>query len=111
MRRTISRDNIYHTISRHGAQSALVRKSKQQVVMINDISKWIDYADNADIQAFSKDSEGRDVLISGKQLNGNYYVIVEQIRSKNNELAFKTMYFENGNLENSNAFNEARIIK
>ncbi|WP_368491993.1 hypothetical protein [Campylobacter showae] len=38
-----------------------------------------------------------------KQING-YYVIVEEIKKKRNELAFKSMYFENGRLENNEFF-------
>lgn len=43
------------------------------------------------------------MFLSGKQING-FYVIVESIRKKGNELGFKDMYFENGNLFNHKDF-------
>lgn len=46
---------------------------------------------------------GGEVIISGKQING-YYVVLESVRRKVNELGFKDMYFENGNLLNHKDF-------
>ncbi|OBV28391.1 hypothetical protein BKN38_04795 [Helicobacter sp. CLO-3] len=103
VRRTISSDEILHTLKRHGKESALVKQSKQKAVELEDISNYVKYADNADKQVVGIDNEKKPVIISGKQING-YYVIVEQIRKGQNELSFKTMYFENGKLENNEAF-------
>lgn len=103
VRRTIGASEINHTLARHGAKSKLVQNSGQKEVTLDDISKWTQYADDADKRLISKDSLGQEVLISAKQING-YYVVVESIRKKHNELAFKTMYFENGKLENSKIF-------
>ena len=109
VRRTISSDAVIHTLNRHGINSPLVKNSGQKAVSANDISKWIEYSDNADIRAIAKDKLKQDVIISAKQING-YYVVVESIRKKGNELAFKTMYFQNGNLKNNPAFKGTQTL-
>ncbi|BCZ17536.1 hypothetical protein NHP190003_08180 [Helicobacter sp. NHP19-003] len=48
-------------------------------------------------------NDAGEVVISGKQING-HYVVVEQIRKGQNELAFKTMHFERGDLYNDPTF-------
>ncbi|MCI2236780.1 hypothetical protein MKD52_08065, partial [Helicobacter sp. CaF467b] len=103
VRRTIGASEINHTLSRHGAKSQLVQKSGQKEVKLDDISQWTKYADTADKHIISKDDLGQEVLVSAKQING-YYVIVESIRKKHNELAFKTMYFENGKIQDNEMF-------
>ena len=103
VRRTIGADAVTHVINRHGKDSDLVKKSGQKPVTLEDIAKWEEYADNASISAVSKDKSGQEVVVSGRQING-YYVIVEEIKKKRNELAFKSMYFENGRLENNEFF-------
>ena len=103
VRRTIGADAVTHVINRHGKDSDLVKKSGQKPVTFEDIAKWEEYADNASISAVSKDKSGQEVVVSGRQING-YYVIVEEIKKKRNELAFKSMYFENGRLENNEFF-------
>lgn len=110
IKRTISSDAVRHTINRHGKDSDLVKKSGQKPVAYDDIAKWAQYADEADVQAITKDNIKQDVLISGKQLSEHYYVVVESIRKKANELAFKTMYFEKGSLKNSEAFKDAQTL-
>lgn len=42
------------------------------------------------------DNHKNSVIVSAGQIHNNFYVIVEQIRKKQNELSFKTMYFERG---------------
>ena len=110
VKRTISSDAVRHTVNRHGKDSDLVKKSGQKPVAYDDIAKWAQYADEADVQAITKDNIKQDVLISGKQLSEHYYVVVESIRKKANELAFKTMYFEKGSLKNSEAFKDAQTL-
>lgn len=109
VRRTISSDAVIHTLNRHGINSPLVKNSGQKAVSANDISKWIEYSDNADIRAIAKDKLKQDVIISAKQING-HYAVVESIRKKGNELAFKTMYFQNGNLKNNPAFKGTQTL-
>ena len=70
---------------------------------MTDIAKWQEYTDNADLRAISKDNSGQEVVVNGKQING-YYVVVEEIKKKKNELAFKTMYFGKGRLKNNEFF-------
>ncbi|MGG7073205.1 DEAD/DEAH box helicase family protein [Campylobacter sp. 9BO] len=109
VRRTIGADEIRHTLNRHGENSSLVKSSGQKAVTLEDIAKWQEFSDTADMKALSKDNMGQSVLISGKQING-HYVVVESVRTKGNELAFKTMYFEKGELKDSKAFKEAQTL-
>lgn len=101
--RTIYADEIAHALNRHGKNSPFVKSGRQKAITTDDISKWIEYSDNATHKAISKDDLGQKVLVSGKQING-YYVVVEQIQTKNNNLAFKTMYFEKGDINKNSAF-------
>lgn len=103
VKRTINASEIKHTLERHGKNSPLVQKSGQKAVTLADIRKWTTYADEAEFHTISKDKLGQEVLVSGKQING-FYVVVESIRKKHNELGFKTMYFENGDLFNHKDF-------
>ena len=103
VRRTIGAEAVTHVINRHGKDSDLVKKSGQKPVTLEDIAKWEEYADNASISAVSKDKSGQEVVVSGRQING-YYVIVEEIKKKRNELAFKTMFFEKGDIKNYKGF-------
>ncbi|MGX2973427.1 PBECR3 domain-containing polyvalent protein, partial [Helicobacter sp. T3_23-1059] len=64
-----------------------------------------EYADNADYHTIGKDNLGIDVFLSGKQING-YYVIIESIRKGANDLAFKTMYFEKGDILKHKSFKQ-----
>ncbi|BEG57497.1 hypothetical protein NHP21005_11850 [Helicobacter sp. NHP21005] len=70
-----------------------------------DIVQYPQYADGADVKVLGQNDTG-EVVISGKQING-HYVVVEQIRKGQNELAFKTMYFERGDLHKNLIFDSA----
>ncbi|MGX3046015.1 PBECR3 domain-containing polyvalent protein [Helicobacter sp. T3_23-1056] len=97
VKRTISASEINHTLRRHGKNSHFVKKGMQEPVTLEKIKNFTEYADNADYHTIEKDNLGIDVLLSGKQING-YYVIIESVRKGANELAFKTMYFEKGDI-------------
>ena len=99
VRRTIQPDEIIHTLQRHGTDSNLVKFSGQKPVTIDEIAKYQDYADGADIKRTSQDKTKHNVLISLKQLDNNFIVVVEQVKKLRNELGFKTMYFEKGRLD------------
>ena len=103
VRRTIGADEIRHTLSRHGENSELVKKSGQPPVNENDIANYQKISDNADETLKSLDNSGNLVEVSFKQVNG-YFVVVEQVRNKNNEFSFKTMFKDNGIYKNSEAY-------
>ena len=103
VKRTIGANEIEHTLNRHGENSQLVKHSGQKPVTLADMRKWTDYADEAEFHTTSKDNLGQDIVLSAKQING-YYVVIESIRRKVNELGFKDMYFENGDLLNHKDF-------
>lgn len=67
--------------------------------MLDDIANYQNYADNAKFNVTSVDSNNNSVLVSAEQIDKKYYVVAQQIRKKQNELSFKTMYFENGILD------------
>ena len=104
--RSITPSEVIHTLKRHGENSPMVKNGNQKAVTLDEIAKYQSYADKADRKTLTKDHKGKEILLSGKQING-YYVIVEEIRQKVNELSFKTMYFEKGDLNKSNAFKNA----
>ena len=106
VRVTIDYSAINHTLNRHGAESALVKNSGQKAVDYTDIAEYRNIVKGADESLDSVDDLGQDVVLNFKQING-YAVVVESIRKKGNELAFKTMYFENGSYKNSNAYKNA----
>lgn len=106
VRRTIDKAEMIHALNRHGENGEISKARKQPPLTKEHLSKWTQYADEADMQVFSKDDLGQDVIVSGKQING-HYVIVESIRKKQNELGFKTMYFERGDLKDNPAFDLA----
>lgn len=103
VRRTLRADDVRHILKDHGKDSAPVKAGTQKEVTLDDIARFSEYADEAQMRAISTDKSGERVLVSGKQING-YYVIVEQVRLKNNELGLKTMFFEKGSLKNYKGF-------
>ena len=106
VRVTIDYQAINHTLNRHGADSALVQQSGQKAVDYTDIAKYRSIVKGADESLDSVDNLGQAVIVSFKQING-HAAVVESIRKKGNELAFKSMYFENGSYKNSNAYKNA----
>ena len=105
VRVTIDYQAINHTLNRHGVESNLVKQSGQKPVEYSDIANYRNIAKTANETFFSKDDLGQDVILSFKQING-HAIIVESIRKKGNELAFKSMYFEKGSYKNSKAYKD-----
>lgn len=99
VRRSIDPNNVAHTLNRHGEQSNLVQFSGQKPVTLDEIAKYQDYADNATHKGISIGKRQETANISARQLDGEFYVVVEQIQKGQNELGFKTMYFERGILD------------
>ena len=99
VRRSIEPSDVIHTLNRHGIDSNLVKHSRQKPVTLDDIAKYQDYADNATHKGVSKGKRQESVSVSANQLDSEFYVIIEQIRKGQNELGFKTMYFERGILD------------
>ncbi|WP_297579186.1 DEAD/DEAH box helicase family protein [uncultured Helicobacter sp.] len=105
VRVTIDSSAINHTLNRHGAESNLAQKSGQEAVDYSDIAKYREYAKGADETLRSVDNGGSNVLVSYKQVNG-HFVVVEQIKHKNNELGFKTLFKEKGNYKDSKSYKD-----
>lgn len=105
VRVTIDYQAINHTLNRHGVESNLVKQSGQKPVEYSDIANYRNIAKTANETFFSKDDLGQDVILSFKQING-HAIIVESIRKKGNEIAFKSMYFEKGSYKNSKAYKD-----
>ncbi|HEC1582628.1 TPA: hypothetical protein R1X64_001555, partial [Campylobacter upsaliensis] len=99
--------NIKHILNRHGENSALA-KNGQPFVSLEDIKNYDEYINNADKQILKENDKGEKTLLSGKQING-YYIVISSVRLKNGELKLKTMYKENGKLENDKAFKSVKL--
>ncbi|EQA3555993.1 Eco57I restriction-modification methylase domain-containing protein [Campylobacter upsaliensis] len=109
VRLTIDSEAIQHTLKRHGAESDLVKNSGQIPVEYKDIAEYRNIVKNADESLRARDNAGNDVIVSYRQING-YAVVVEQIRKKNNELSFKTMFKQNGDYKNSKSYKETSAL-
>ena len=107
VRVTIDYQAINHTLNRHGAESNLVKESGQKPVDYTDIAEYRSIVKGADESLDSVDNSGNPVLVSYKQVNG-HFVVVEQIKKKNNEISFKTMFKENGDYKNSQSYKDTR---
>ena len=101
-KRTIYADEITHTLKNHGNEAAEAKRG-QIAITRDDIASYIDYVENPDKQILSQTKQGLKALISGKQKDG-YYVVVEEAQTKNNRLAFKTMYKVKGDIKESSLF-------
>ena len=75
VRRTIDKAEMLHALNRHGENGEISKARKQPPLTKEHLSKWTQYADEADMQVFSKDDLGQDVIVSGKQINGHYVVV------------------------------------
>ncbi|TKX28855.1 hypothetical protein CQA69_07910 [Campylobacter estrildidarum] len=105
-KRSIDSSAIKHILKRHGENSKLAKNSSMPIVNIEDISKYLDYIDNANEQIITTDRNNNKVLVSFKQING-HFIVVEQMRNKNNSLSLKTMFKEQGDYKNSKAYKES----
>ncbi|ELJ1597798.1 hypothetical protein QYV54_001961, partial [Campylobacter upsaliensis] len=99
--------NIKHILNRHGENSTLA-KNGQPFVNLEDIKKYDEIINNADRQILKENDKGEKMLLSGKQING-HYIVISSVRLKNGELKLKTMYKENGKLENDKAFKSVKL--
>lgn len=98
---TMRGDSITHILKRHGIDS-INAKNGQPPISYQDLREHQEIINNADARVIQQ-KNNQNILISGKQVNG-YYVVVETISTKNNELKLKTMYKENGDLRNNPIF-------
>lgn len=103
---SIDSDAINHTLNRHGEGSELVRNG-QPAVTLDDIAKYPQIADTADEVLKGVSDKNLPTRITFKQVNG-YFVVVEEVHNGQGELAFKTMFKENGNYKNSNVYKQAQ---
>lgn len=101
-KRTIYADEITHTLKNHGNEAAEAKRG-QIAITRDDIANYIDYVESPDRQILSQTKQGLKAIISGKQKDG-YYVVVEEAQTKNNRLAFKTMYKVKGDIKESSLF-------
>ena len=109
VKRTIYADEITHTLKQHGNEAKEAARG-QKAITAKDIANYHKFAKDADKNIIVDGERGQKVLISGKQING-HYVIVEEAQTKNNNLAFKTMYFRKGNVNDNKVFQSAPMAK
>ncbi len=85
-----------------------IKKAKLRLVTMWKSRGNPQVVNHADRYKIETDKYGQEVLISGKQING-YVVVVETISTKKNELKLKTLYRENGKLENNPIFRDSGL--
>ncbi|WP_187889872.1 DUF3519 domain-containing protein, partial [Helicobacter pylori] len=102
VRASLEHEAITHILKRHGVNSVNVRNGESPITY-EDIANYRDIVNNADeiIRAIGKGN--KENITAFKQING-YAVVVEQAVNKKNELVLKTMYKNNGNYKNNNAY-------
>ncbi|WP_104741960.1 PBECR3 domain-containing polyvalent protein [Helicobacter ailurogastricus] len=100
---------LAHIEKRHGVNASLVKSSGQSAVKLDDIRDYPEIINKADLMKVEKERD-RDLLVIGKQING-YAVVVEIVGKKTNMLFLKTMYKQNGKLEESRAFRDGAYIR
>ena len=105
VKRTIDSDEIRHALKEHGENSVGAKNGKP-FIDENDIANYPQITKTADEQLITKTKQNLPARVSFKQING-YYVIVEEVHNGQGELAFKTMFKENGDYKNSNAYKQA----
>nr|WP_233705605.1 DUF3519 domain-containing protein [Helicobacter cetorum] len=105
-RAVIDYSAIKHTLKRHGANSPNARLSKQPPITYSDIASYRKIANSADEVIKTRGNNNELRILSFKQENG-YYVIVEQVSKKHNEINLVTMFKENGNYKNGNTYIKA----
>ncbi|WP_163555581.1 hypothetical protein [Helicobacter suis] len=103
-----SGETVKHVQRRHGINS-IHHKRGQPPIKTADIANYPDMVNEADI-IYIKKHHAIKTLVSGKQING-YFVVVEIVGAKNGQLNLKTMYKENGKLENSPTFKDSAYIR
>ncbi|WP_370521952.1 ADP-ribosyltransferase-containing protein [Helicobacter winghamensis] len=108
IRITMQGNAITHIEKRHGANSIMAQNG-QPSIQIQDYANHAQIVNTADKSKVILSDDNQRMLVSGKQVNG-YYIIVESISTKKNELKLKTMYKENGRLEDSAIFKSARAL-
>ncbi|WP_163564612.1 hypothetical protein [Helicobacter suis] len=99
---------LTHEQRRHGINS-IHHKRGQPPIETADIANYPSMVNDADIMYIKKHNAIK-TLVSGKQING-YFVVVEVVGAKNGQLNLKTMYKENGKLENSPIFKDSAYIR
>ncbi|WP_185963038.1 PBECR3 domain-containing polyvalent protein, partial [Helicobacter mehlei] len=105
---TFNGDALKHIEKHHGPNSIHHIKNEQPAIGIEDIKHYPQVVNHADRYKIETDKYDQEVLISGKQVNG-YVVVVETISTKKNELKLKTLYRENGKLENNPIFRDSGL--
>ncbi|WP_258443274.1 DUF3519 domain-containing protein [Helicobacter sp. 16-1353] len=101
-KRTLQGSEIKHTLKAHG-DSAIEESRGQIAITLEDIANYPNIVKNADEAITSTTDRGLEAIVSFKQING-YYVVVEEVRPKANELAFKTMRKNRGDYKNDIAY-------
>lgn len=90
--REIRSDNIAHALKQHGDE-ATENARGQIAINLHDISKYQDYAKNADLRVVQDNNR----ILYGKQING-HYVVVEEVLQGQNKLIFFDMWKGKGKL-------------
>ncbi|WP_275897323.1 PBECR2 nuclease fold domain-containing protein, partial [Helicobacter suis] len=105
---TFNGSALAHVEKQHGNTSIHYLKNKQPPIGIQDVRDYPKVVNSADAIKLETTRDNQKALVAGKQING-YFIVVETISRKQNELKLKTMYKENGKLENSPIFKDSGL--
>uniref|UniRef100_UPI000CF043E6 PBECR3 domain-containing polyvalent protein n=1 Tax=Helicobacter bizzozeronii TaxID=56877 RepID=UPI000CF043E6 len=92
---TFNGDALKHVEKNHGLNSIHHIKNEQPAIGIEDIKYYPQVVNESDISKVIDNKDGQKLLASAKQING-YFMVIETISTKKNELKLKTLYKENG---------------
>ncbi|GAA9989740.1 DUF3519 domain-containing protein [Helicobacter pylori] len=104
IRASLDHGAISHILKRHGVNSVNVRNGESPITY-QDIANYRSFIDGAD-DIFADNNN----LIAFKQING-YAVVVEQAVNRKSELVLKTMYENNGDYKDNNAYKKLQDTK
>uniref|UniRef100_UPI000CF03A71 PBECR3 domain-containing polyvalent protein n=1 Tax=Helicobacter suis TaxID=104628 RepID=UPI000CF03A71 len=102
---TFNGSSLTHVEKQHGQHSIHYLKNKQPPVGIQDIREYPKVINEADVSKIIENKDGQKLLASAKQING-YFMVVETISTKHNELKLKTLYKENGEWSKNKIFSD-----
>ncbi len=100
---TFNGDALKHVEKNHGLNSIHHKQNKQPPIELEDIRDYPQVVNAPDVSRVIDNKDGQKLLASAKQING-YFMVIETISTKQNELKLKTLYKENGEWRKNSIF-------
>ncbi len=97
IKRVINNYQIHHIINNHGDIKSEESRGNM-AIRDTDILNYPNIIHSSDLKIYSKNKNGIPTIVYGKQLNKEYFIIVEEIRTGKHELSLHTMRISKGKL-------------